>query len=115
MSVASSAGKKSSTASSSTVTSYGAPNVVRVVKSERLDGRLAPDAASTSCGELLAGYGAAGGALRDDLVATHTAVGLLCLAVEPFRLRQPEWPARTEALLEAARSWSPAGTGAVLR
>ncbi len=74
-----------------------------------LDGRLAPGSASALSGELLGGYAAAGGFPRADLVAIHTSMALLCLAVEPFRLRRPGWPIRTEGLLEAALAWSSAG------
>ncbi|MFD1801822.1 phosphotransferase [Mixta tenebrionis] len=35
-------------------------------------------------------------------LAWHSASALLCLATEPFRLRAPDWPQQTEALLARA-------------
>jgi aminoglycoside phosphotransferase (APT) family kinase protein len=74
-----------------------------------LDGRLAGGVPPALFEELLSGYAAAGGSAGADLVGTHTAAALVRLAVEPFRLRQPDWPARTEDLLDAAQVWSTSG------
>lgn len=71
-----------------------------------LEGSLAPGAASGLAKEFLAGYAEAGASPRAEVVATHTSAALVRLAVEPFRLRQPGWPTRTDDLLEAARTWS---------
>ncbi len=73
---------------------------------EELAGRLAPGEASVLFGDFLAGYAAGGGSPPPDLVAAHTAAALVRLAVEPFRLRQPQWPVRTQELLAAAQVWS---------
>ena len=51
---------------------------------------------------LLAGYRSAGGQVEPRQVGLHAAAALLRLAAEPFRTREPEWPARTEALVERA-------------
>ena len=52
--------------------------------------------------DFLTGYESAGGVVGADRIADHTAAALVRLAVEPFRTRAPDWPARTEALLEHA-------------
>lgn len=52
--------------------------------------------------DFLTGYEAAGGVAGPGRIADHTAAALVRLAVEPFRTRTPDWPARTEAMLEHA-------------
>ena len=59
----------------------------------------APDAL---LGPLLAGYAEVRPLPPPDAVAVHTAARLARRAAEPFRLRAPDWPARTRALLAAA-------------
>ena len=51
---------------------------------------------------LLAGYRSAGGLVEPRQVGLHAAAALLRLATEPFRTREPEWPARIEALVDRA-------------
>ena len=61
----------------------------------------APDDAEAMGAALADGYGRAAGALPDGIAVQH-ARGLLMLATEGFRIRHPEWPSRTAALLERA-------------
>lgn len=49
---------------------------------------------------LLEGYGAATCKPVPASVELYTAAGLLHLAPEPFRIRQPDWPQRTETILK---------------
>jgi aminoglycoside phosphotransferase (APT) family kinase protein len=65
---------------------------------EVVAGRLAEPAATAAQDELLAGYG------RVDRTALQawTATALLHLAPEPFRQREPDWPARVLELLALA-------------
>ncbi|HEV2809674.1 MAG TPA: phosphotransferase [Acidimicrobiales bacterium] len=65
------------------------------------DAGLAVPAASWPT-DFLTGYESAGGVAGADRITDHTAAALVRLAVEPFRTRAPDWPARTEALLEHA-------------
>lgn len=58
--------------------------------------------AVSAVADFLAGYEAGGGVAIPGRVADHAAAALVRLAVEPFRVRAPDWPARTEALLERA-------------
>jgi len=52
---------------------------------------------------LLEGYEAARGTLPER-IRLYTAAGLLRLAPQPFRAREADWPARTEAILERAEA-----------
>jgi len=52
--------------------------------------------------DLLDGYLAVKDPPTDELLALHTASAILQLAPHPFRFREPEWRARTTALLDAA-------------
>ena len=65
---------------------------------EVVAGRLTASAAAVAQAQLLAGYG------RVDRAALRawTATGLLHLAPEPFRLREPDWAARLLELLAMA-------------
>lgn len=58
-------------------------------------------------GELLGGYRSAAGRAASERVDLHVAASLVRLAVEPFRLRWPDWPAATEALLDRALALTP--------
>lgn len=59
------------------------------------------DADEQACfaGALLQGYQEAGGLAERERIRLYTAIGLFYLAAEPFRYREPDWPARMEALL----------------
>jgi hypothetical protein len=48
----------------------------------------------------LQGYLQEGQQPDEERIRLYTAIGLFYLAAEPFRYREPEWPARIEALLE---------------
>lgn len=67
-----------------------------------LAGELQPADLETASAALLAGYRSAGGLVEPRQVGVHTAAALIRLATEPFRTRDPEWPARTEALVDRA-------------
>lgn len=56
---------------------------------------------------LLDGYRSAGGRAASERVVLHVAASLVRLAVEPFRLRWPDWPEATKLLLERAATVSP--------
>lgn len=64
-----------------------------------LRGRLAPGRVAPLRAALLEGYRAAGDGTLPPGIDFYTAVGLLRLAVDPFRNREPEWPARIEAIV----------------
>jgi hypothetical protein len=66
--------------------------------------RLSAETVSIAADALLTGYQEAGGAA--DLPAMHlyTAIGLLYLAAEPFRYREPDWPERMTALVQLANN-----------
>lgn len=53
-------------------------------------------------GGLLDGYTAAGGPADPARLGPHVAAALLARATEPFRRREPDWPARVDALVAAA-------------
>jgi tRNA A-37 threonylcarbamoyl transferase component Bud32 len=48
----------------------------------------------------LSGYESQSNGLISERVALYSAVGLLRMALQPFRFREPDWPERTEAILE---------------
>jgi hypothetical protein len=68
---------------------------------------------------LLDGYRSAGGRAADGAVDVYTVAGLLRVAPEPFRAREPGWPERTARVLDRAEALlrSPAtraGSGAAV-
>jgi aminoglycoside phosphotransferase len=67
--------------------------------------RLQPPAA------MLAAYRAAGGPADLRHLRTATAAALLHRSAEPFRVRRPDWPARTDRLVDAARRLTGLGDG----
>lgn len=67
-----------------------------------LRGHLRRDLVEPLGGALLGGYASAAPAPEPGRVGVHTAAGLLKLAPFPFRHREPDWVARTEALLRRA-------------
>jgi aminoglycoside phosphotransferase (APT) family kinase protein len=71
------------------------------VAAQVADGVLGPDDAEATGAALTDGYGRAAGALPDGVAVQH-ARALLMLATEGFRIRHPDWPSRTAALLERA-------------
>lgn len=69
---------------------------------EAIAGRLGPRAVTAAAIGLTEGYAAtSGGRPREDVNAS-IARGLLRLATEPFRFREPSWPVLALALLERA-------------
>jgi aminoglycoside phosphotransferase (APT) family kinase protein len=71
------------------------------VDAQVADGVLAPDDAEATGAAFVDGYGRAAGALPEGVAVQH-ARALLMLATEGFRIRHPDWPSRTAALLERA-------------
>lgn len=69
---------------------------------DALSGRLTPEQAGHAQEALLSGYAESAALPRPAHLAVATAAGLLRLAPEPFRRHEPEWPERTEAILERA-------------
>jgi aminoglycoside phosphotransferase (APT) family kinase protein len=65
------------------------------------DGAIASEDAALMGAALGDGYGAAAGRLPEGIALQH-ARALLMLATEGFRIRHPDWPARTAVLLERA-------------
>ncbi|WP_456429750.1 phosphotransferase [Rhodocaloribacter sp.] len=65
----------------------------------RLRGELSEDAVEGACEALLEGYRREAPGLDERRVRPYTAAGLFQLTPHPFRFREPDWPARTEALL----------------
>ncbi|HEV2768076.1 MAG TPA: aminoglycoside phosphotransferase family protein [Acidimicrobiales bacterium] len=70
------------------------------LEAAEVDGRLAPGRARSLAADLVTGYEEAGGVVPDGALALHTAAALVRRAVEPFRHRRPDWPRRTEELLD---------------
>ncbi len=80
------------------------------LEAAEVDGRLAPGRARSLAADLVTGYEGAGGVVPDGALALHTAAALVRRAVEPFRHRRPDWPRRTEELLDRVAAL--AGEGA---
>jgi hypothetical protein len=74
---------------------------------DALRGRLAPGRVEPLRDALLDGYRADSHTLPPGRVELYTAVGLLRLAPDPFRCREPDWPAQTAAILERAEAICP--------
>lgn len=64
-----------------------------------LRGRISAGGAEAAKDRFLAGYAEGAEVPAPSKVETYAAVGLFGLAMEPFRLREPEWPERIEAIL----------------
>ena len=60
---------------------------------------------------LLEGYARVAAAPGFEDVALHTAAALISIAPQPFRTREPEWPALLEALLDRAAAWLALASG----
>ncbi len=69
---------------------------------DALRGTLAPDRVEPISQMLIEGYCRAARDLLAGHIALYTAAALFRLAPDPFRHREPDWPERTEALLERA-------------
>ena len=66
---------------------------------DRLRGALSEDVVERAGAALLEGYRREAPGLEERRVRLYTAAGLFRLTPHPFRFREPDWPARTEALL----------------
>jgi hypothetical protein len=71
---------------------------------DALRGGLRPSHVEPLRDALLGGYRAAAPGASPARVDLYTAVGLLQLAPDPFRYRDPEWPERTDAILARAEA-----------
>lgn len=80
-----------------------ASDVASWVAAEHAAGRASPEAEPEEvAAALLAGHAAAGGPPVHRRLAEATAVAVMRRAVEPFRMRQADWPAAIEHLLATA-------------
>lgn len=69
---------------------------------EAISGSLAAEPAARLSGGLLEGYGEQRAVPDPARLALYTAIGLLKVAMEPFRYRYPGWPELTERILARA-------------
>ncbi len=67
-----------------------------------LRGRISTEAAQAARDRFLEGYGEAAPLPPPVRLDLYAAAGLFGLSMEPFRLREPDWPERIEAILSAA-------------
>ncbi len=70
-------------------------------------GPLSRDRAEALKARLFVGYRSAAALPDPGRIRLYTAIGLLKLAPEPFRRREPDWPGRTRRILERAREFLP--------
>jgi len=77
-------------------------NFVAHLERDALCGRLLPDRVEPATTAFLDGYRRVGRQPNLDRVLRCTVAGLLRLAAEPFRHREPDWRENTEAILERA-------------
>ncbi len=71
---------------------------------DRLHDRLSPDEVDLFADALVQGYQLTRPAPSSRAIRLYTAIGLLRLAAEPFRYREPNWPHQIEALLAHAET-----------
>jgi aminoglycoside phosphotransferase (APT) family kinase protein len=74
-------------------------NFIAYLILENLRGKLSASRVANATESLVRGYRRCNPACRPDRIALYTAAGLLKRGLKPFRSRQREWPAATEALL----------------
>lgn len=67
-----------------------------------LRGRISPEAAQAAKDRFLEGYGQAAPLPAPFKLDLYAAAGLFGLSMDPFRLREPDWPERIEAILSGA-------------
>lgn len=77
-------------------------NFIAHLECDVLRGKISPAWVGPLTGALLDGYRACTGRPVPSRVRLYTAAGLLRLAHHPFRQREPDWPARTEAITDRA-------------
>ncbi len=86
-------------------------NFIAHLERDALRGSIPPSRLDPARSALLGGYAAAVG--RDcERVELYTSIGLMRIASHPFRQREPEWTARTDALLARAESLLPSSRAA---
>lgn len=71
---------------------------------DALAGLLSASDVHGLCEALVDGYAAAGGIVEQPALAIYTAAGLMRLAPEAFRRREPEWPSSMAALIRRAEA-----------
>lgn len=71
---------------------------------DALKGIMKPTLVETLSAALLQGYRGQRPEAALTSVAPYTAVGLFCLAAEPFRYRETNWPEQVEAILVRAQA-----------
>lgn len=69
---------------------------------DAMRGAVPPGRVEPAGAALLDGYRRASGSPLSPAVEPHVAAALLSLAADPFRLREPDWPHRIDAVLERA-------------
>jgi aminoglycoside phosphotransferase (APT) family kinase protein len=69
---------------------------------QAIDGAIAPEDGATAGAALVTGYAEAAGGMPDT--SAQHARALVMLATEGFRMRHPDWPGRTAALLGRAET-----------
>ncbi|MGE5698788.1 MAG: phosphotransferase family protein [Deltaproteobacteria bacterium] len=67
-----------------------------------LRGRISPEAAQAASDRFLEGYGDTAPLPAPFKLDLYAAAGLFGLSMDPFRLREPDWPERVEAMLSGA-------------
>jgi Phosphotransferase enzyme family len=77
-------------------------NFIAHLHRDALRGNMAPSLVEPVRDALLEGYRLATRGPLPDRIELYTAIGLLRLAHDPFRHCEPNWPERTEALLQRA-------------
>jgi len=77
-------------------------NFIAHLEREAFGGLLRPADVDLWRSRLLAGYQRVRPLPNDDRISRHVALGLLKLAIEPFRQRQAHWPMFTELILNRA-------------
>ena len=90
---------------------YGDPaddlgNFIAQAERNALRGELCPDQVELVKEALLKGYSLAAKRPPPERVALYTAVEVFRRTRFPFRAREPDWPQRTESLLERAEAIS---------
>jgi aminoglycoside phosphotransferase (APT) family kinase protein len=84
-------------------------NFIAHLKRDALRGHLAPNRVEPLREALLEGYRAATPHSLPARIELYTAAGLLRLAPDPFRHREPNWPERIEAILERIEAMADGG------
>jgi len=81
-------------------------NFIAQAERNALRGELCPDRVELAKEALLKGYSLAAKRPPPERVALYTAVEVFRRTRFPFRAREPDWPQRTESLLQRAEAIS---------